>query len=64
MFKVKIACVGKIKESFYREAVDEYYAFVNEFPESKYSKEAEDIFRKSQKELGETPVDEDEVSEE
>ena len=24
MFKVKIACVGKIKESFYREAVDEY----------------------------------------
>jgi outer membrane protein assembly factor BamD len=28
--------------------VDEYYAFVNDFPESKYLKEAEKIFTKSQ----------------
>lgn len=47
------------KRDRYREAVDEYYAFVNEFPESKYLREAENIFRKSQKELGETPVGED-----
>lgn len=31
----------------YRETVDEYYAFKNEFPESKYLKEAEKIFNAS-----------------
>ncbi|MEG1564150.1 MAG: outer membrane protein assembly factor BamD [Bacteroides sp.] len=31
----------------YRETVDEYYAFKNEFPESKYLKEAERIFNAS-----------------
>lgn len=35
----------------YRETVDEYYAFKNEFPESKYLKEAERIFKDSQKVL-------------
>lgn len=33
----------------YREAVDEYYAFKNEFPESKYLKEADRIFKEAQK---------------
>ena len=33
----------------YRETVDEYYAFKNEFPESKSLKEAEKIFNESQK---------------
>lgn len=33
----------------YRETVDEYYAFKNEFPESKYLKEAERIFNVSSK---------------
>ena len=33
----------------YRETIDEYYAFKNEFPESKYLKEAEKIFNESQK---------------
>ena len=32
-----------------REAVDEYYAFKNEFPESKYLKEVEEIFRQASK---------------
>ena len=36
-----------------REAVDEYYAFKNEFPESKYMKEADRIFERSQNALGE-----------
>jgi outer membrane protein assembly factor BamD len=31
----------------YREAIDEYYAFVNEFPESKYLKDAQKIFEES-----------------
>ena len=35
----------------YREAVDECYAFKNEFPESKYTKEADRIFKESQKML-------------
>lgn len=33
----------------YRDTVDEYYAFKNEFPESKYMKEADKIFREAQK---------------
>ena len=32
-----------------REAVDEYYAFKNEFPESKYMKDADRIFKEAQK---------------
>ena len=33
----------------YREAIDEYYAFKNEFPESKYLDEAEKYFKESKK---------------
>ena len=32
------------REDRMRETVDEYYAFKNEFPESKYMKEVEGIF--------------------
>lgn len=35
----------------YREAQDEYYAFKNEFPESKHIKEAERIFRETERVL-------------
>ena len=35
----------------YRDTVDEYYAFKNEYPESKYMKEAEKIYRETQKVL-------------
>ena len=37
------------REERYREAVDEYYAFKNEFPESKYMKDADRIFKEAQK---------------
>ena len=33
----------------YREAVDEYYAFKNEFHESKFMKDADRIFKEAQK---------------
>jgi cell division protein ZapA (FtsZ GTPase activity inhibitor) len=33
--------------SRYRDCIDEYYSFVNDFPESKYIKEAEKIMQKS-----------------
>ena len=35
----------------YRDTVDEYYSFKNEFSESKFTKEADKIFRESQKAL-------------
>jgi len=36
----------------YRDTVDEYYAFKNEFPDSKYLKEADKMFDNAQKALG------------
>jgi hypothetical protein len=33
----------------FRDAIDEYYAFENDFPESKYLQEANSIFRYSQR---------------
>ena len=32
-----------------QEAIDEYYAFKNEFPGSKYLKEAEDFYKEAMK---------------
>lgn len=48
-YEMAINSVEERKIDRYRETVDEYYAFKNEFPESKYTKEAEKIFRESQK---------------
>lgn len=36
----------------FRDAIDEYYAFENDFPESKYMKEAREMLKKSQKAVG------------
>lgn len=41
--------VDEKKEERMRETVDEYYAFKNEFPESKYNKEVENIFKEAHK---------------
>ena len=41
--------VDEKKEERFRETIDEYYAFKNEFPDSKYLKEAEKIFDNSKK---------------
>lgn len=43
--------VEEKKEERYREAIDEYYAFYNEFPESQFIKKAQKILEDSQKEL-------------
>ena len=37
--------VEEKKEERMRDAIDEYYAFKNEFPESKYTKEVENIYK-------------------
>jgi outer membrane protein assembly factor BamD len=33
------------KEERMRDAIDEYYAFKNEFPDSKYMKEVENVYK-------------------
>ncbi len=48
-YELAVYSVEERKEERYREAVDEYYAFMNEFPESKYAKEANHIFEESKK---------------
>ena len=40
------------RDDRYRDAIDEYYAFKNEFPESSYMKEAEKMYRIATKNLG------------
>ena len=45
------------KEERMLETVDEYYAFKNEFPESKYFKEVEDIFKDASKYIKTTEED-------
>jgi outer membrane protein assembly factor BamD len=37
------------KEERYHNAIDEYYGFTNEFPESKFMKEAQHLFEKAKK---------------
>ncbi|MFV0545293.1 MAG: outer membrane protein assembly factor BamD [Bacteroides sp.] len=48
-YNMAIYSVEEKKVERYRETIDEYYAFKNEFPESKYLKEAEKIFEDSKK---------------
>lgn len=48
-YEMAVFSVEDKREERYREAVDEYYAFKNEFPESKYMKDADRIFKEAQK---------------
>ena len=50
-YEMALYSVDERQNDRYRETVDEYYAFKNEFPESKYMKEAERIFKASEKVL-------------
>ena len=52
-YEMAIYSVEDKRAERYRETVDEYYAFKNEFPESKYMKEADRIFKDSEKILNE-----------
>ncbi|MBO7050352.1 MAG: outer membrane protein assembly factor BamD [Bacteroidaceae bacterium] len=51
-FQMAQESVLEKRDDRYRDAIDEYYAFKNEFPESTYMKEAEKMFRTSTKNLG------------
>ena len=46
-FKLAEESVDVKRVSRYRDCIDEYYAFVNDFPESKYMKEAKSKMGKS-----------------
>lgn len=48
-YEMAIHSVDDRKIDRYREAIDEYYAFKNEFPESKYIRDAQRIFTESTK---------------
>ena len=48
-YKLGTESVLDKKEERMRETVDEYYAFKNEFPESKYMKEVENIYKDASK---------------
>jgi outer membrane protein assembly factor BamD len=48
-YEMAVYSVEEKKTDRYRETVDEYYAFKNEFPESEYMKEANSIFEASNK---------------
>ena len=44
-YKLALNSVEQKADERYRAAIDEYYGFKNEFPESKYKKEADKIFK-------------------
>ncbi len=51
-FELAEQSVESKKEERYNAAIDEYYGFTGEYPESKYRKEAEAMFAKAKKYLG------------
>lgn len=48
-YEMAVHSVDDKQEERYRETIDEYYAFKNEFPDSKYLREADKIFNESSK---------------
>lgn len=44
-YKLALNSVEEKTEERFRQTIDEYYGFKNEFPESKYTKEADQIFK-------------------
>ena len=52
-YKMATESVVEKREDRYRDVVDEYYAFKNEFPESKHAKEADKMFEEASKNITE-----------
>ncbi len=50
-YHLAVQSIESKKFERYNDAVDEYYGFVNEFPQSKHLKQAKEFFDKSEKEL-------------
>lgn len=56
-YEMAVNSVEERRDERYRDTIDEYYAFTNEFPESKHAKEAEKIFKESSKKVTITSED-------
>lgn len=52
-YKMASESVLERREERYRDVVDEYYAFKNEFPESRYTKDADKMFEEASKNIKE-----------
>jgi outer membrane protein assembly factor BamD len=50
-YQIAVNSVAEKKTDRYKDAIDEYYGFKNEFPNSKYIKEATKIFDNSNSEV-------------
>ena len=50
-YEEAILSVEEKQEDRFRDVVDEYYSFINEFPEGKYVKDAKRIFESASKKL-------------
>ncbi len=50
-YRMAVESVLEKQEERYRDVVDEYYAFKNEFPESKYIKDVEKMFKAANKNI-------------
>lgn len=61
-FELAENSVAAKKEERYHDAIDEYYGFTNEYPESKYMKTAQDLFMKAKKYVSTEDADETEHS--
>lgn len=48
-YQLAVQSIESKKEERFHNAIDEYYGFTNEFPESKYGKEAKEIYEKAKK---------------
>lgn len=48
-FELAAQSIESKKEERYHNAIDEYYGFMNEYPESKYIEEANNMYRKARK---------------
>lgn len=56
-YEMALYSVDEKQEERYRETVDEYYAFANEFPESKHMKQAKRIFEKANAQVKDIVID-------
>lgn len=59
-FELAANSIDLRQEERYHDAIDEYYGFTNEYPESKYLKEAGNLYKKARKHVSEEPKSEEE----
>jgi len=48
-FVLATQSVDELRQDRYRATVDEYYSFINEFPDSKYKKDADNMLKEAKK---------------